>query len=104
MWLPGNFTRDPDIEGEDEIGTVGKIVNDMSERIDTLMAERLEHEKEKGDLELKMLQAQINPHFLYNTLDSIGGLPSYRRTAGLSRWLRPCPACLRIWPRDLMKR
>ena len=46
----GNFTRDPDIEGEDEIGTVGKVVNDMSERIDTLMAERLEHEKEKGDL------------------------------------------------------
>ena len=67
----GNFTRDPDIEGEDEIGTVGKVVNDMSERIDTLMAERLEHEKEKGDLELKMLQAQINPHFLYNTLDMI---------------------------------
>ena len=67
----GNFTRDPDIEGEDEIGTVGKVVNDMSERIDTLMAERLEHEKEKGDLELKMLQAQINPHFLYNTLETI---------------------------------
>ena len=70
----GNFTRDPDIEGEDEIGTVGKVVNDMSERIDTLMAERLEHEKEKGDLELKMLQAQINPHFLYNTLDMINWL------------------------------
>ena len=99
----GNFTRDPDIEGEDEIGTVGKVVNDMSERIDTLMAERLEDEKEKGDLELKMLQAQINPHFLYNTLDSIR-LLLYKRAAGLSRWLRLCRDCLRIWPKGLMRR
>lgn len=79
----GNFTRDPDIEGEDEIGTVGKVVNDMSERIDTLMAERLEHEKEKGDLELKMLQAQINPHFLYNTLDSIRWIAVIQKNSGI---------------------
>ena len=79
----GNFTRDPDLEGEDEIGTVGKVVNDMSERIDTLMAERLEHEKEKGDLELKMLQAQINPHFLYNTLDSIRWIAVIQKNSGI---------------------
>ena len=79
----GDFTRDPDIEGEDEIGTVGKVVNDMSEQIDTLMAERLEVEKEKGDLELKMLQAQINPHFLYNTLDSIRWIAVIQKSSGI---------------------
>ena len=35
------------------------------------MERRLEDEKQKQDLEYKMLQSQINPHFLYNTLDSI---------------------------------
>ena len=79
----GNFTRDPAIEGEDEIGTVGKVVNEMSEQIDTLMAQRLEDEKEKGDLELKMLQAQINPHFLYNTLDSIRWIAVIQKNSGI---------------------
>jgi len=41
----------------------------MALRIKELMDQQLKAEKEKGDLELKMLQAQINPHFLYNTLD-----------------------------------
>ncbi len=79
----GDFTRDPAIEGEDEIGTVGKVVNDMSQQIDTLMAGRLEDEKEKGDLELKMLQAQINPHFLYNTLDSIRWIAVIQKNSGI---------------------
>lgn len=79
----GDFTRDPDIEGEDEIGTVGKVVNDMSQQIDGLMAERLENEKEKGVLELKMLQAQINPHFLYNTLDSIRWIAVIQKNSGI---------------------
>lgn len=67
----GNFIRDDSIEGEDEIGRVGCVVNDMALRIKELMDQQLKAEKEKGDLELKMLQAQINPHFLYNTLDMI---------------------------------
>lgn len=79
----GNFARDPAIEGEDEIGTVGKVVNEMSDHIDTLMAQRLEDEKEKGDLELKMLQAQINPHFLYNTLDSIRWIAVIQKNSGI---------------------
>ena len=36
----------------------------MALRIKELMDQQLKAEKEKGDLELKMLQAQINPHFL----------------------------------------
>ena len=47
------------------------------------MAERLEDEKEKGDLELKMLQAQINPHFLYNTLDSIRWIAVIQKSSGI---------------------
>lgn len=79
----GDFTQDPAIESEDEIGTVGKVVNDMTGQIEQLMRQRLEDEKEKGSLELKMLQAQINPHFLYNTLDSIKWIAVIQKNSGI---------------------
>lgn len=79
----GDFTQDPAIESGDEIGTVGKVVNDMTGQIEQLMKQRLEDEKEKGSLELKMLQAQINPHFLYNTLDSIKWIAVIQKNSGI---------------------
>lgn len=55
----------------DEMGKLTKTYNSLLDTIDSLIAdvENL-YEKQKL-LELKALQAQINPHFLYNTLDSI---------------------------------
>jgi len=79
----GDFTRDPKIEGNDEIGTIGKCVNQMSSQIYTLLDTRVEIEKEKKDLEIKMLQAQINPHFLYNTLDSIRWIAMIQKNSGI---------------------
>ena len=79
----GNFERDGSIEGEDEIGRVGHVVNDMALQIKELMDQQLKAEKEKGDLELKMLQAQINPHFLYNTLDSIRWIAVIQKNSGI---------------------
>ena len=79
----GDFTQTPEIESGDEIGTIGKVVNDMAGQIDQLMEQRLEDEKEKSSLELKMLQAQINPHFLYNTLDSIKWIAVIQKNSGI---------------------
>lgn len=45
--------------------------NILIDRINLLLASSIEHEKEKRLLQMKMLQAQISPHFLYNTLNSI---------------------------------
>ena len=67
----GDFSRDPSVEWEHELGDIGRGINDLSENVSELMEKRLEDEKQKQDLEYKMLQSQINPHFLYNTLDSI---------------------------------
>lgn len=79
----GDFSQNPVLETEDEIGRIGKVVNTMAGQIDGLMQQRLDDEKEKSSLELKMLQAQINPHFLYNTLDSIKWIAVIQKNSGI---------------------
>ncbi|MGB5824372.1 MAG: sensor histidine kinase [Proteocatella sp.] len=68
----GNFElASPIVINDSEIGKLGKTFSIMIEKIKTLMDEKLKEEEVKRQLEFKALQAQINPHFLYNTLDSI---------------------------------
>ena len=54
-----------------EIQTLVHSFNAMTQRIESLMASNVEKETEKTNAQLKALEAQINPHFLYNTLETI---------------------------------
>lgn len=56
---------------EDEVGQLVQCFNLMASQIDTLMDEKVQYGQDIKNLELQALQAQINPHFLYNTLDTI---------------------------------
>lgn len=79
----GDFRRNPAIESDDELGIIGKQINEMSAHVSDLMENRIRDEKEKMDLEIKILQAQINPHFLYNTLDSIKWIATMQHSTGI---------------------
>lgn len=58
----------------DEIGKIYRSYERLENRIDMLIQEIYVKNLEKKDAELALLQSQINPHFLYNTLDSINWL------------------------------
>ena len=80
----GDFSRDTAIEWNHELGQVGRGINDMSENIITLMEKRVADEKQKKDLEYQILQSQINPHFLYNTLNSIKWMATIQNADGIA--------------------
>ena len=67
----GNLYKSIEIDGQKEVVDLGHSFNRMQEEIRALMETVLIEQKEKRKSEFIALQTQINPHFLYNTLDSI---------------------------------
>ena len=83
------------IYSNNELGSLGNSFNLVTARIRELMAQNIYEQEEKRKSELKALRSQINPHFLYNTLDSIiwmaeGGRNRevVRMTSALAKLLR----------------
>ena len=67
----GNVKPNVYIGGPSEIEHLGRTLRSSYDQIDELMKEMVASQEEKRKSELDALQSQINPHFLYNTLDSI---------------------------------
>lgn len=80
----GNFQLDNSINGNDEMGLIGRGVNEMAGNIGSLMGELIEQEHEKCELEYKVLLNQINPHFVYNVLNSIKVMADIQKIEGIS--------------------
>lgn len=92
----GDFgTAEVEVTSRNEVGSLTRSFNVMTSRIQELMKQNIYEQQQKRKSELKALQSQINPHFLYNTLDSIIWMAEGKKneevvvmTASLARLLR----------------
>jgi two-component system sensor histidine kinase YesM len=99
----GDFSVDPAIESDNELGQVGYGINRLAREITVLMDKRVADEKNKRDLEYRMLQSQINPHFLYNTLNSIKWMASIQHAGGIVEMTTALSRLLRTVSKDIRK-
>lgn len=67
----GEFSNRIQDENDDEMSVLSRKINSMVSEIERLMDNQKLDDKRKRELEFQMLQSQINPHFLFNTLNTL---------------------------------
>ncbi|WP_246608436.1 cache domain-containing sensor histidine kinase [Paenibacillus agaridevorans] len=75
----GKFDNLPSVRSNDEIGLLAARFEQMSKELKLLVDRIYEEQEGKTEAEIRALQAQINPHFLYNTLNSVKWIASMQR-------------------------
>lgn len=91
----GNLNVSVALDSKDELGQIASNFNDMTGKVRNLIAEVSEAKDKQKDAEIRALEAQIDPHFLYNTLDSINWMAIEKEEYGISRMLRNLGVILR---------
>lgn len=79
----GNICKMEEEHSQDEIGQLVGNYNAMVDRVEELLQEQYILGQEKVEAELKAFQSQINPHFLYNTLDMIGWMSQKKESENI---------------------
>ncbi len=80
----GDLSARVDFRRGDELGMLGNSFNSMVGRIKGLLDNVIEKQRRVRNSEIKALKAQINPHFLYNTLDSVNWLAQLNHVTEIS--------------------
>jgi len=99
----GDFSQTPSLESRSELGIVGQGVNRLSRDIAVLMENRIKDEHQKRDLEYRMLQSQITPHFLYNTINSIKWMATLQGADGIVEMVTSLSRLLMTISKDIRK-
>lgn len=80
----GHFDQSVPVESHDEIGQLSRGFNRMTEEINRLVNEVYLLRLREQEAELSALQSQINPHFIYNTLESVNMMAIEQRVYNIS--------------------
>lgn len=89
------YTDESIEEGDVEIASIGRTLNAMSVSISDLLKRNEALYEDKKKMEISMLQMQVNPHFLYNTLESMHYLADVQKNDGIARMSRGLSTLLR---------
>ncbi|QMV45071.1 sensor histidine kinase [Cohnella cholangitidis] len=81
----GNLHKRISYKGKDEFSQIATALNGMGEDVEALINKVYLTQLQKKEAELEMLQLQINPHFLYNTLSSINRLAKFGENEKLQK-------------------
>ncbi len=92
----GDFSEPPTVKGNQEVEALSKSFSLMILRIRELMDDIVKSQELKRKFELDALQAKINPHFLYNTLDSVVWMAEQNDTEGVIRMIAALAKLFRI--------
>lgn len=79
----GDFNIKIDIESDDEIGDACRNFNILSDTLESTMEKELDYQLMVKDSEYKALQSQINPHFLYNSLNSLKWMATIQKSESI---------------------
>ena len=91
-----DFQRIAELHTHTELDQIGHSYNEMLRNIESLLEEIKTQEKELRTSELNMLISQINPHFLYNTLDTIYMLARINKEETTMKMIQALSKYLRI--------
>lgn len=91
-----DYTRMEELHTKTELDQIGHSYNEMLGNIEQLVAEVKSQEKELRTVEVNMLLNQMNPHFLYNTLDTIYMLARINKEETTMRMIQALSKYLRL--------
>ena len=80
----GQLKARPRIDTDDEVGQLSAMFSSMMTHVQELMEETEERGRQKREAEYRALQSQINPHFLYNTLNTMNYLAKLQQVPNIA--------------------
>ena len=92
----GQWVVNMDEDRGDELGFLSKTFNEMTKEIDHLVNRIYREQLTRKDAEIKALQSQINPHFLFNTLESINWMAQLNNVPEISETVSALSSLMEI--------